>query len=83
LKQARQSGDQDAITAAQKAIDVLDVQLATNRDRLSVVHDDVNALRELSQLLTSDVKAGNLNSIQQDRDNVAQQRDQVLADLQA
>lgn len=83
LKDARQTGNQDSITAAQTAIDDLNVQLKANRDSPSVVHGDVKDLRELRQQLTADVKAGNLDAIQQDRDAVTQQRDQVLADIQA
>lgn len=83
LKEARKSGDHDAITAAQTAIDNLNLQLRTNRESLSVVHDDVKGLREMRQQLSADVKAGNLDAIQQDRDAISQQRDQVLADLQA
>ena len=83
LKTAHQSGDQGAITAARAAIDALTVQITSNRDSLSVVHDDVKQLRELRQQLSTDVKAGNLDVIQQDRDAVTQQRAQVLADLQA
>jgi hypothetical protein len=83
LKVARQSGDQDAITAAQTAINDLNVQLEANRDSLPVVHDDVQGLRELRQQLTADVKAGNLDAIQQDRNAITEQRDQVLADIQA
>ena len=82
LQQARQSGNQDAITAAQKAIADVDAQLSVNSNHLSVVHEDVKSLRELSQQLTADVKAGNLDSIQQDRNAVAEERAQVLADLQ-
>jgi len=83
LKAARQSGDRDAITAAQTAINDLNVQLGANRDSLSTVHDDVQGLRELRQQLTADVKAGNLDAIQQDRTAITEQRDQVLADIQA
>ena len=83
LKQARQSGDQDAITAAQKAIDDLNVQLKANHDSLSAVHNDVKGLREMRQQLIADVKAGNLDAIQQDRNAISQQRDVVLADIQA
>ena len=83
LKEARQKGNQDSITAAQAASDDLNVQLKANRDSLSVVHGDVKELRELRQQLSADVKAGNLDAIQQDRDAVTQQRDQVLADIQA
>jgi chromosome segregation ATPase len=83
LKQAHQSGDKDAIAAAQQAIDDLNVQLKANHDSLSAVHTDVKELRELRQQLIADVKSGNLDAIQQDRNAVAQQRDQVLADIQA
>jgi hypothetical protein len=83
LKAAHQSGDQDAITTARAAINALTVQITANRDSLSVVHDDVKQLRELRQQLSTDVKAGNLDVIQQDRDAITQQRAQVLADLQA
>ena len=83
LREARQSGDQDWITGAQTAIDNLNVQLKANRDSLSAVHGDVQGLRELRQQLTTDVKAGNLDAIQQDRIAITQQREQVLTDLQA
>ena len=71
MKTARQSGNQDAITAAQKTIDDLNV------------HDAVKGLREFRQHLAADMKAGNMDAIQQDRDAIAQQRDQLLADIQA
>lgn len=83
LKAAHQAGDQDAIKTAKSAIDALTVQIQANRDSLSVVHDDVKELRELRQQLSTDVKAGNLNAIQQDRAAITQQRDQLLTDLQA
>jgi hypothetical protein len=83
LQEARKSGDQDGISGAEKAIDNLNVELKANRDSLSLVQGDVKDLRELSQQLIADVKAGNLDSIQQDRNAVTLQRDKVLADLQA
>lgn len=83
LKTAKQSGDQDAITAAQKSIDDLNLQLKDNRDKLLTVHDAVKDLREMRQQLAADVKAGNVDAIQQDRDAITQQRDVILADLQA
>lgn len=83
LKTAKQSGNQDAITAAQKTIDDLNVQLKDNRDNLLTVHDAVKGLRQFRQHLAADMKAGNMDAIQQDRDAIAQQRDQLLADIQA
>ena len=83
LKQAHKSGDTDAITAAQSAVDGLDAQIKANRESLLTVHDDVKALREMRQQLSADVKAGNIDAIQQDRDLITQQRGQLLADLQA
>lgn len=83
LKAARQSGDQDAISSAQSALDDINVQLKANQDSFSKLHDDVTDLRELRQQLISDVKARNLDALQQDRDAITQQRDQVLADIQA
>jgi hypothetical protein len=83
LKQARQSGDTDAISAAQQAIDDFHVQFTANHDSLSAVHNDVKGLRDLRQQLIADVKSGNLDAIQQDRNAISQQRDQVFADLQA
>ena len=83
LQEARQSGDLDSIAAAQTAIDHLNDALKVNRDSLSLVQGDVKDMRELRQQLIADVKAGNLDAIQQDRYALSQQRDKVLADLQA
>ncbi len=83
LQEARKSGVQDLITAAQTAVDDLNVQIKANQDSLSQVRGDVKGLRELSQQLIADVKAGNLDALQQDRNAITQQRDKVLADLQA
>jgi hypothetical protein len=83
LQQARQSGDQDSITSAQATIDDLNLLVQGNRDSLSLVHGDVKDLRELSQQLIADVKAGNFQAIQRDRAAITEQRDRVLTDLQA
>jgi ABC-type amino acid transport substrate-binding protein len=83
LKDARQSGDQEAITAAQASVDGINVQLQANHDSLSKIHGDVKDLRELRQQLTTDVKTGNVDAIAQDRVAIAEQRQHVLADLQA
>jgi len=82
LQAAKQSGDQDAITAAQTALDSVNAQLKANQDNLTKVHDDVKGLREARQQLTADVKAGNLAALEQDRDAVAQGKIQVLTDIQ-
>lgn len=83
LKAARQSGDADAIATAQKAVDDLNQQIQTNKDSLLHVHDDVKALRDLRAQLAADMKAGNLDAIQQDRDAITQQSAQILTDIQA
>ncbi len=83
LKAARQSRDQDAISSAQTALDNINVQLQANHDSFSQLHHDATDLRELRQHLIADVKARNLDALQQDRDAITQQRAQVLADIQA
>lgn len=83
LQDARKSGDVDSIAAAQTRIDHLNRELKVNRDSLSLVQGDVKDLRELRQQLIADVKAGNLDAMQKDRNALTQQRDKVLADLQA
>jgi len=83
LKDARKSGDKDAIAAAQASIDDLNTQIQANRDSLLTVHDDVKALREMRQQLAADVKAGNTSALQQDRDAITQASAKVLTDIQA
>jgi len=83
LKQAHLSGDKNAITAAETAVAGLEQQIGANRDRLSTLRDDVAAMRNLRQQLALDVKAGNQSAIQQDREAITQQGEQIRTDLQA
>lgn len=82
LKTARESGDADAIATAQKTVDDLNQQIQTNKGSLKTVHDDVKELRDLCAQLTADMKARNLDAIQQDRDAITQQYAQVVTDIQ-
>jgi hypothetical protein len=83
LKQARQAGNQDAINDAQSAINGIKAQIKANGNRLLVIHNDVQSLREIRQKLSADVKAGYTEAAEQDRRAFAQQQFQLIADLQA
>lgn len=83
LKEAQKARDTDAIAEAQKSVAELEQKIQANRDSLTTLHDDVALMRELRQQLASDVKSGNLETIQQDREAIEQQRQQIRTDVQA
>lgn len=83
LKDAYKAGDKAAIDADKQAVQDLEQQIKANRATLLNVHDDVKQMRELRQQLAADVKAKNVDAIQQDRDAFNEAKSQVLTDIQA
>jgi uncharacterized protein (DUF3084 family) len=83
LKEARKTGDKEAIAAAQQAIADVQQLMRDNRAQLQTVHDNVAQVREARQQLAADVKAKNVDAIQQDIAAFNEHRDQVFADLMA
>jgi hypothetical protein len=83
LQEAYRSGDKDAINAANQAVEGIQQERQANRAAAKTVHGDVAELRGARKQLAGDVKAKNVDAIQQDIDAVNQAHDQILVDTQA
>jgi hypothetical protein len=68
LQEAYKSGDKTAVDAAKLAVEGIQQDRQANRAAAKTVHGDVAELRGARKQLAADVKANNVDAIQQDID---------------